>query len=96
VSDIFSVNENSNLGGTMGMRGPDSMASRIRRLYGPDPEPETAPNSRRVTLLRRLQNLARGTGLSVELGAPGTVVITAGYQQAEAIMVREREGKAAG
>jgi hypothetical protein len=74
----------------MGMRGPGSMASRIRRLYGPEPEPEPAPNTRRATLLRRLQNLARGTGLSVDLGAPGKLVITAGYQQAEAIIVRER------
>jgi len=49
------------------------------------------PDRRRLKLLQRLQTLAQGTGLSVELAGHGKITVSAAPTRIEALILRERE-----
>ena len=70
----------------MGLRGP---GARPLSLYYYEPTPKES-DPRRLKLLQRLQTLAHGTGLSVELVDHGRVSVSAAPTRMEALIVRER------
>jgi hypothetical protein len=72
----------------MGLRGPNSMALRLRQLR-PDPPPSRAA-LRHEAALDRLQRLARGTGLTVVSYEPGRFAIVGKLERIEALIERER------
>jgi hypothetical protein len=71
----------------MGLRGP---GARPLSLYYNEPTPKE-PDPRRLKLLQRLQTLANGTGLSVELVGHGKIMVSAAPTRIEALILRERE-----
>lgn len=77
----------------MGLRGPGArpLCDRYRQNYYAEPAADPGPNPRRRKLLQRLQTLAQGTGLSVELADHGRVSVSAAPTRMEALIVRERE-----
>jgi hypothetical protein len=70
----------------MGLRGP---GARPLSLYYN--EQTKGPDRRRLKLLQRLQTLAHGTGLYVELAGHGKVTVSAAPTRIEALILRERE-----
>jgi hypothetical protein len=54
-------------------------------------EQTKGPDRRRLKLLQRLQTLAHGTGLYVELAGHGKVTVSAAPTRIEALILRERE-----
>lgn len=71
----------------MGLRGPGAKSLSRSYAYSGDPP---GPNLRRLKLLQRLQVLAHGTGLRVELAGAGQVTVAAAPIRIEKLLVRER------
>jgi hypothetical protein len=76
----------------MGLRGPGArpLGGRYRQNYYAEPAAEPGPSPRRLKLLQRLQTLAHGTDLSVELADHGRVSVSAAPTRMEALIMRER------
>jgi hypothetical protein len=80
----------------MGLRGPGArpLSGRYRQSsYGEavvEPDQKRV-DPRRLRLLQRLQTLAHGTGLNVELAGHGKVSVSAAPTRIEDLIVRERE-----
>jgi hypothetical protein len=71
----------------MGLRGPGARSLSRSHAYSDDPP---GPNTRRLKLLQRLQVLAHGTGLRVELAGAGQVTVAGAPIRIEELLVRER------
>ena len=74
----------------MGLRGPNSMAWRLRQRQPTPTAPPSPAEVRRAKAIERLNNLAWGSGLKIEEARHGRFAIVGKLERIEAIIERER------